>query len=400
MADALLTQLTSIVKPSTLAEIATQMGVPEQTVSRGLALSTATVFGAMANRSGDRGAMQQIIDTASHVPSDTIANGVSTGQLMDPASSMMSTARGFLSSLFGGIPTWAVDLIGGETGLRSGAAASMLALGAHTMLNFIGGRVRDEGMTASSLSGFLSSEAPALFKQLPATFSSAFRSHFTGIPATARSVTTAAATDRPVRKEPSYTPWVATAAILAAALWLGLRNSGSIAPPPPDMPAVGTSGTIAAPDLGRFVPYTLENGTAILIPERGVENRVLAFIASTQPVDTTTWFDFDRLLFDTGSPTLQPQSDDQLRAVAAILKAHPNAHVKIGGYTDNVGAPADNLRLSEERAANVRAQLIGLGVEPDRIEAEGYGETHPVADNSTDAGRAMNRRISMLITQK
>jgi outer membrane protein OmpA-like peptidoglycan-associated protein len=276
----------------------------------------------------------------------------------------------------------------------------MLALGAYTALNFIGGRVRDEGMTASSLSTFLTSETPAMFKLLPPSFSNAFRTHFLDIPATARTATTNAVADRPVRNDRSYTPWVATAAILAAALWLGLRNSGPIAPPPPDMPAVGTSGTVAGPDLGRFVPRTLANGMLILIPERGVETRLLGFITSSQSPDKTTWFDFDRLLFDTGSATLQPQSDDQLRAVAAILKAYPNAHVKIGGYTDNVGAPEDNLRLSDERAANVRAQLIGMGVEPDRIEAEGYGETHPVADNSTETGRAMNRRISMLVTEK
>jgi len=399
MADSFLNRLSSIVKPSTLAEIATQMGVPEQTAARGLALSSATVFGAMANRSGDRGAMQQIIDTASRIPSDTIVNGVSSGQLTDPASSMMSTARGFLSSLFGGIPTWAVDLIGGETGLRSGAAASMLAIGGHAVLNFINSRVRDEGMTASSLSSLLSSEAPALFRQLPPSFVNAFRTHFTDIPA-ARTVTPSAVTDRPVRKERSYTPWVATAAILAAALWLGLRNNGTIAPAPPAIEPVGTAGTIATPDLGRFVPRTLPNGTSILIPERGVENRMLAFIDSPQQPDRTTWFDFDRLVFDTGSATLEPQSDDQLRAVAAILKAHPNAYVKIGGYTDNVGDPAENLRLSEQRAANVKAQLISLGVEPDRLDAEGYGDAHPVSDNSTEAGRAMNRRISMLITQK
>jgi outer membrane protein OmpA-like peptidoglycan-associated protein len=396
MADSLLTRLTSIVKPSTLAEIATQMGVSDQTVSRGLALSSATVLGAMVNRSADRGAMQQILDTSSRIPSDMIASGVSAGQLTDPASSMMSTARGFLSSLFGGVPTWAVDLIGGETGLRSGAAASMLALGAHAVLNFIGGQVRDHGMTAGSLSNLLTSEAPAMFKQLPASFSNAFRTHFPDA-GMARAVATGAAT---VRKERSYTPWIATAAILAAALWLGLRNGGPTAPPPPDIPAVGTSGTIAAPDLGRFVPRTLANGSLILIPERGVETRLLGFITSSQAPDKTTWFDFDRLLFDTGSATLQPQSDDQLRAIATILKAYPNAHVKIGGYTDNVGSPAENLRLSEERAANVRAQLVGLGIQPDRLEAEGYGETHPVADNSTDTGRAMNRRISMLVTEK
>jgi K(+)-stimulated pyrophosphate-energized sodium pump len=167
-----------------------------------------------------------------------------------------------------------------------------------------------------------------------------------------------------------------------------------------ELPAVGTSGTIAAPDLGRYVPRTLVNGASIVVPERGVETRLLAFITSSQSPDKTSWFDFDRLLFDTGAASLQPQSDDQLRAVAAILKAYPNAQAKIGGYTDNVGTPADNRRLSEERAVNVRSQLIGMGVEPYRLEAEGYGEAHPVADNATEAGRAMNRRISLLVTQK
>jgi len=74
--------------------------------------------------------------------------------------------------------------------------------------------------------------------------------------------------------------------------------------------------------------------------------------------------------------------------------------VKIGGYTDNVGSAASNLALSQERADSVRSQLVSMGVDADRLTAEGYGEEHPVGDNSTDAGRAMNRRISMLVTQK
>jgi K(+)-stimulated pyrophosphate-energized sodium pump len=171
----------------------------------------------------------------------------------------------------------------------------------------------------------------------------------------------------------------------------------------PSAPAVGTSGTYTytPPDLGNYVPRTLVDGTVITVPERGVENRLLAFIVDTSRVpDTTTWFDFDRLLFNTGSATLQPQSKDQLQDIAAILKAHPNAHVKIGGYTDNVGSAASNLALSQERADSVRSQLVSMGVDASRLSAEGYGEEHPVGDNSTDAGRAMNRRISMLVTQK
>jgi outer membrane protein OmpA-like peptidoglycan-associated protein len=131
-----------------------------------------------------------------------------------------------------------------------------------------------------------------------------------------------------------------------------------------------------------------------------MEDNLLAFIQSPRPVDDTTWFDFDRLLFDTNSATLQPSSQEQLHNVAEILKAYPNVHVKIGGYTDNTGDPNANLRLSQQRADSVKQELTGLGVSADRMEAQGYGDQHPVADNSTEEGRQKNRRISLRVTQK
>jgi OmpA-OmpF porin, OOP family len=74
--------------------------------------------------------------------------------------------------------------------------------------------------------------------------------------------------------------------------------------------------------------------------------------------------------------------------------------LRIGGYTDNQGDAAANLKLSQDRANNVMQQLVTMGVDPSRLDAKGYGEDHPVADNTTDAGRAMNRRISMRVTAK
>ena len=137
------------------------------------------------------------------------------------------------------------------------------------------------------------------------------------------------------------------------------------------------------------------------IPQLGIENRLIEFIEdSSRPVDTTTWFDFDRLLFDTGKATLQPSSQEQLGNIAAILKAYPKVKVKIGGYTDNVGSKESNLKLSQDRATNVMKELIRLGIDPSRMEAEGYGEEHPVADNATEEGRAQNRRISLRVTAK
>jgi K(+)-stimulated pyrophosphate-energized sodium pump len=117
-------------------------------------------------------------------------------------------------------------------------------------------------------------------------------------------------------------------------------------------------------------------------------------------VEPATWFDFDRLLFNTDSATLRPESQEQLGNIAAILKAYPNVHIKIGGYTDNSGDAQNNLNLSKDRANGVMAELIALGISPDRLEAQGYGEQFPVADNSTAEGRARNRRVSMRVTQK
>jgi K(+)-stimulated pyrophosphate-energized sodium pump len=104
------------------------------------------------------------------------------------------------------------------------------------------------------------------------------------------------------------------------------------------------------------------------------------------------------LVFDTDSATLRPESQEQLQNIAAIRKAYPNVRVKIGGYTDSTGDPDANLRLSQARANTVTAELARLGVSSDRMQAEGYGAQHPVADNSTEEGRARNRRISIQVT--
>jgi len=157
----------------------------------------------------------------------------------------------------------------------------------------------------------------------------------------------------------------------------------------------------AAANLGDFFNTKLPNGVELNIPQNGIENRLIEFLNdTTRPVDDTTWFDFDRLHFGTGKATLQSSSEEQLKNIAEILKAYPNVHVKIGGYTDNTGDAAANQKLSQDRADNVMQSLGGLGVAASRMAAEGYGEQHPVADNGTEEGRQQNRRIALRVTQK
>ena len=121
---------------------------------------------------------------------------------------------------------------------------------------------------------------------------------------------------------------------------------------------------------------------------------------AARPATSETWFSFDRLQFENDSTTLTPASNEQLRNIAEILKAYPNVNVKIGGYTDNVADDAYNMKLSQERATNTMNQIAALGVAPSRMEAEGYGENNPIADNSTPDGRQRNRRVDIRVTEK
>jgi OmpA-OmpF porin, OOP family len=176
-------------------------------------------------------------------------------------------------------------------------------------------------------------------------------------------------------------------------------------PPPavvkPVEKAVSDAAKTVMDKLGKFLAVKLPNGVELNVPEFGVERKLIAFIEDkSKPVDKTTWFSFDRLEFETGSATLKPTSAEQLKNIAEIMKAFPKVSLKIGGYTDNVGSADANLKLSQNRAGNTKQELVKLGVDAKRLEAEGYGEKYPVADNSTEEGRQKNRRIDIRVTNK
>jgi OmpA-OmpF porin, OOP family len=165
----------------------------------------------------------------------------------------------------------------------------------------------------------------------------------------------------------------------------------------------GASGA-AAPVAAAAAALTglpLPGGTEIQVSASGIEKQLVGFVTdAAKPVDKTTWFEFDRLLFMTGSAQLEGSSAAQVANIAAIMKAYPAVKLKIGGYTDNVGDSKKNLTLSSDRAKAAMAAIVAQGVAADRLEAEGYGDTVPVADNSTDAGRAKNRRTAARVTAK
>lgn len=99
--------------------------------------------------------------------------------------------------------------------------------------------------------------------------------------------------------------------------------------------------------------------------------------------------------FGAGSSILTPGSFTVLDGVATALNAQPEIRVEIAGYTDDVGAPGLNIRLSQLRAEAVRGYLATRGVAPGRMVARGFGPGSPIASNATAAGRAQNRRVEL-----
>lgn len=104
-------------------------------------------------------------------------------------------------------------------------------------------------------------------------------------------------------------------------------------------------------------------------------------------------YDVYGLHFDFDKAVLRPDTAQLVREIAIMLQANPNWVLQIAGHTDSIGGPPYNMRLSTERAQAVRRALIARGIPPDRLKAIGYGESRPKSDNTSLAGRAINRRV-------
>lgn len=104
------------------------------------------------------------------------------------------------------------------------------------------------------------------------------------------------------------------------------------------------------------------------------------------------------ILFDTGKAELKGQAQANLKQMAEIMKKYPENVLTIKGYTDNTGSAKVNGPLSEKRAAAVRSALTTNGLPADTVKSLGMADADPVADNSTAAGRAQNRRVEIEIT--
>jgi len=102
------------------------------------------------------------------------------------------------------------------------------------------------------------------------------------------------------------------------------------------------------------------------------------------------------LNFDSDQATLRPDAQPTLAEVQKLLTGSPDLRLAVQGHTDNTSTPAHNQQLSEARAQAVVAALAAQGITGGRLQAAGFGQTKPLADNATETGRARNRRVELV----
>ncbi len=424
MAPNLLSYLQQQVSGEALSHLSSFLGESADVTSRAASSGLQTVLVALTQRASSPQGTTDVLGLLARVTGDNglgqVAARLTSGADVDD---LVTRGAPLVGAVLGGHQAGVTDWLSSSSGLGKGATGSLLALLVPFALSGVSRYLTStgSGVNASTLAHLLSSQSAPLLAHVPAALAGALG--IDGLPHAGHGEHaghgTSQTPDDPRDTSLGFLKWVLPLIAIAALVTYMYRWSSTMehtaqaaqatvddlaaaadrASAAADAAAAAAAG--AAADLGAVVERSLPGLPSIHVPEHGIESRLLAFITdASRAVDTTTWFSFDRIEFDTASATLRASSNDQLDAMAAILKAYPNVSLKIGGYTDNVGDETANQALSASRAENTKQALVTRGIAAARLDAEGYGEEHPVASNDTEVGRQRNRRIDVRVTAK
>ena len=130
------------------------------------------------------------------------------------------------------------------------------------------------------------------------------------------------------------------------------------------------------------------------------ESKDLSFDLSLVPIEKGQTIRLNSIFFDSGKSFLRRESSPELKRLIKFLKDNPSIEIEIAGHTDNIGSGTKNTKLSQARAQAVAKHLIRNGIVKKKILVKGYGESKSVADNDTEEGRQLNRRVEFTILKK
>ena len=298
MANQWMETLLSLVDASAVRGLAGQLGESPDAVKKGLEGSALAMLLSLANRAGDTGFLTTIFNLLKNpaVSADALSNA---GSLLGGGSALSGLATQFLGSLFGDKQSAVASSIAQSSGLKSSSASSLLSAAAPLVLAFLNKQNGSAGV--SGLAAALLAQKSGLQNLLPAGLAGLLGGGLPSLP----------------EGNPSAAKWILPALLAAAALfgfwWFNQQKPVEKAAQETKEVATkaveSTSNALTAAwaALGELFARKLPNGVELNIPKLGVENRLIDFIAdAAKPVDKTTWFDFDRLLFQRASVFIAP----------------------------------------------------------------------------------------------
>lgn len=390
------------------------LGEDSSGISKALTAILPTGLAGILNKatSGDQGANDILSMAKNAISSISGSANLTSGE-------NITKGGGILSSLFGNSQSGIIDTISGFAGIKHSSASSLMSMGLPAIMGLLGKHAEQNNLSASGLSGFLSSQKGHIMNALPSGLSS-----ITGLLGLGSFGTTASSATSDIKsatthvvheiedKSSGRASWLLPLIIILAALALLWYFSKSCNQTKPSTAAdIDSQGMVHNTDtsivLTSPVPISIKvklpNGKELDAYKGGIEDQLVTFLSSdwkslSDDSLKAKWFNFDNLNFATGKAAVLPESEKQLDNIAEILKAFPDAKIKIGGYTDASGDATANKKLSQDRADAAKAGLTTRGVGAQVTGAEGYGSEFAKATaDAPDAERALDRHVSVSV---
>ncbi|MEP7196777.1 MAG: OmpA family protein [Saprospiraceae bacterium] len=423
--------LNNYISPEFISSTASSFGESETTTSKGLETSLSCILGGILNSIEEHTQYDKVWDLINHQEnnSNLLSDPKKIFDVGESHTNSESLGDNLFMLLFSPNHLELQSILGKYAGyVHSDSANKTFSIAASLILSFLKKKVKTEGFGASGLSMWINSSRLEIFNSLPSELNSIKNNSLNKKMKTNNLIENSELETN----GSNWWPWLIGLLSLLAFMWFGMKSCNNpkivdnrlkiettisdttnlttttdslklVQAEEMSKMYIGLDSTVRNKwiSLGNIIKLNLPNGNTLSIPENGVEGKLIKWISDTNlMVDKNTWFDFDRILFESGSAKLNSASKEQIQNIAGILKAFPKVNIKIGGYTDNIGNALTNKKLSQNRADALMKELISMGIDSKRLLAEGYGQDHPVADNSKPEGREINRRVSIRVTLK
>lgn len=411
--------------PATISQAAAQFGESESNVSKAVSGLIPAVIGAMSQHADNSSVVDAVMDAPKHNFLGNLLGGTAS----------MPLVGGILSTLFGSKLPELISTVASFAGVKHDTINGLLSAVTGASFGTVGKYAQGNNLDRAGVSKLLRAQKSHLSSLIPTGLSleilglgSIFGGENPSIPtvtnesdATAHKVEESTVTRAGnIHQEPSkgsIWKWLIPLLLLLGLgyfLWKSCDKKDAAPVATHDSTAmhkdtVKSANQAPATTTGEKTLTEIDlNGKKLKGYANGMEYKLATFLKEglyDKAADDTAlknqWYEFDNVTFDMGSSNkLTAGSEEQIQNLAEILKAYPNAKIKIGGYTDNVGDAAKNKKLSQDRADFIKAELTKLGVGAQVIGAEGYGsEFATVPATASDAERAKDRKMAVRFTK-